>query len=50
MNKNVKNEDYWSKKFDAQMATDDIDVPEDFYDEEILFDDPKQLMDIFEEL
>jgi len=27
-----------------------IDVPEDFYDEDILFDDPDQLMQIFADL
>jgi hypothetical protein len=32
------------------LDNDDIEVPEDFYDEEILFDDPADLMAIFEEL
>lgn len=41
---------YYEQKFDALLENDDIDVPEDFYDEQILFDDPKDLMTIFEEL
>lgn len=41
---------YWEQKFDALLENDDIDVPEDFYDEQILFEDPNDLMTIFEEL
>lgn len=29
------------------LAEDKIDVPNDFYDEDILFDSPDQLIDIF---
>ena len=33
-----------------QLANDDIDVPDDFYNEQILFTKPEELMNIFEEL
>lgn len=38
----------WEKRFEQLLAEDLIDVKdENFYDEEILFDDPEQLMNIF---
>lgn len=48
--KDEKDEVYWGKKFDELLETDDVDVPDHFYDEDILFTKPKDLMDIFEEL
>lgn len=30
----------WDRKFEALMAEDLIDLPEDFFDEELKFDDP----------
>lgn len=35
------------KEFDKLLENDDIDVPDNFYDEEILFSRPSQLMTIF---
>tara|TARA_B110000285_G_C14810721_1_gene461839 strand:+ start:112 stop:252 length:141 start_codon:yes stop_codon:yes gene_type:complete len=32
--------------FNRRLANDQIDVPVDFYDEEVLFHDPEQLMDV----
>ena len=37
------------KEFDKQLENDDIDVPDDFYNEEILFKYPIELMEIFED-
>lgn len=37
----------WALIFDQLLSEEKIDVPPDFYDEEILFDDPDQLIDIF---
>ena len=37
----------WEQIFDNFLEHDKIDVPEDFYDEEILFESPNQLMDIY---
>ena len=45
--KQAKNEDILDKKFEQLLEMDLIDVGEDFYDEEILFDSPDQLMDIY---
>ena len=36
--------------FNQKLANDDIDVPDDFYNEQILFTKPEELMNIFEEL
>ena len=38
------------KIFDKRLREDLIDVPEDYYEEDILFNDPKQLLDIFTQL
>jgi len=37
----------WEKTFYEQLEQDLIDVPEDYYDEKILFEEPEQLMEIF---
>lgn len=37
------------REFDKQLDNDDIDVPDDFYNEEILFKYPIELMEIFED-
>ena len=41
------NNDDWEKRFYDLLAKDLIDVPEDYYDEKILFSEPEQLMEIF---
>lgn len=41
------NDKYWSDRFDSLLAKDLIDVPKDYYDEKILFEDPEQLMAVF---
>lgn len=33
--------------FEAKLASDSIDVPPDFYDEDVLYDDPEELMVIY---
>ena len=48
--KEEKDENYWSNRFEALLENDDIDVDEDFYDEQVLFNEPDELLDIFEEL
>lgn len=40
-------DDKWELIFDQLLEEDKIDVPADFYDEEVLFDDPEQLIEIF---
>lgn len=40
----------WEKRFEQLLKEDLIDVPEDFYDEKILFEEPEQLMQIFTNL
>lgn len=47
--KQMKDED-WEQKFYDLLEQDLIDVPEDYYDEQILFDKPDQLMEIFQSL
>ena len=37
----------WGLIFDNFLEHDKIDVPEDFYDEDVLFDEPDQLMELF---
>ena len=37
----------WEIIFEQMLAEDKIDVSNDFYDEEILFDSPDQLIEIF---
>ena len=37
----------WEAKFFDLLDKDLIDVPEDYYDEKILFEEPEQLMEIF---
>ena len=41
---------YWSDQFDQRLKDDLIDVPDDFYDEVVLYDNPEQLMDVFKDL
>ena len=31
---------YWSEQFEKRLKEDLIDVPNDFYDEEVYFNDP----------
>ena len=45
--KQAKNEDFLDQKFEQLLEMDLIDVGEDFYDEEILFENPGQLMEIY---
>ena len=33
--------------FNRRLANDQIDVPQDFYDEEVLFQDPEELMVLY---
>ena len=35
------NDKYWGDRFDSLLAKDLIDVPKDYYDEKILFEDPE---------
>lgn len=37
----------WDRKFEQLMVEDLIDLPEDFFDEELRFSDPNELNDIF---
>mgnify|MGYP006102940847 FL=1 len=41
------NDKYWSDRFDSLLSKDLIDVPKDYYDAKLLFDDPEQLMAVF---
>jgi hypothetical protein len=41
------NKSDWEKRFDKLLKYDLIDVPKNFYDEELLFDEPERLMDVF---
>ena len=43
----IMNDKYWNDRFESLLAQDLIDVPKDYYDEKILFDDPEQLMEVF---
>ena len=40
----------WGNKFEEWLAAELIDVPEDYYEEPQLFEDPDQLMSIFTSL
>ena len=44
------NERDWDNKFEILFAEDLIDLDEDFFDEELLFNDPDDLNLIFSEL
>lgn len=46
-NKNMNSDKYWEERFDYLLKQDLINVPKDYYDEQILFDDPDQLMEVF---
>ena len=46
-NRNMNSDKYWEERFDHLLKQDLIDVPRDYYDEQILFDDPDQLMEVF---
>ena len=35
------------KIFEAKLTSDSIDVPADFYDEDVLYEDPEELMVIY---
>lgn len=37
----------WDRKFEQLMAEDLIDLPEDFFDEELIFSEANELNDIF---
>lgn len=41
------NDKYWEERFEYLLKQDLINVPKDYYDEKILFDDPEQLMEVF---
>ena len=45
--KQAKNDDFHDQRFEQLLEMDLIDVGDDFYDEEILFKDPNQLMEIY---
>ena len=40
----------WEQRFNDLLEQDLIDVPEDYYDEKILFSEPDELMEIFQSL
>lgn len=37
----------WESLFQKYLDDDRVEVPEDYYDEDILYDDTEQLMDIY---
>lgn len=37
----------WEAEFDRRHQNNQIDVPADFYDEDVLFNDPEELMLIY---
>lgn len=47
---NYMSDQYWSDQFEKRLKADLIDVPDDFYEEEILYDKPEQLMEVFKDL
>ena len=49
-NKQVMNKSDWENRFNMLLKLDLIDVPRDFYEEELLFDEPERLMDVFTQL
>ena len=40
----------WEKRFYDLLKLDLIELPEDFYEETLLFDEPERLMDVFTQL
>lgn len=40
----------WDYKFEQLMSEDLIELPEDFFNEELFYNDPNQLSDIFSDL
>lgn len=40
----------WEREFDLRLKFELIDLPEGFYEEEMLFDEPEKLMDVFTHL
>lgn len=40
----------WESRFYMLLRLDLIDVPSDFYQEELLFNEPERLMDVFTQL
>lgn len=40
----------WEAKFEMLFKEDLIDLPEDFFDEELYYNDPNELNNIFSEL
>lgn len=40
----------WEAKFELLFSEDLVDLPEDFFDEELLYSDPNDLNNIFSEL
>lgn len=40
----------WENRFNMLLKLDLIDVPEDFYQEELLFNEPERLMEVFTQL
>ena len=43
----MNSDKYWEERFDYLLKLDLIDVPRDYYDEQILFEDPEALMEVF---
>lgn len=43
----MMNDKYWNDRFESLLGQDLIDVPKDYYDEKILFEDQSQLMEVF---
>lgn len=37
----------WEAKFEMLMAEDLVELPEDFFDEDLLYSDPNELNEIF---
>ena len=40
----------WEREFDLRLKFELIDLPEGFYEEEMLFEEPEKLMDVFTHL
>jgi len=49
-NQKQMNDKDWEKRFHDLLKLDLIELPEDFYDEKMLFDEPEKLMDVFTQL
>ena len=47
---NYMSDQFWSDMFEKRLKQDLIDVPDDFYEEKIMFEDADDLMVVFKDL